>query len=123
MPQTTTSTNTPRAERRSHQWWFEQVQAWQSSGLSAAQFGATNGLRPASLYRWASRFRQPVDQSVSTPEPASSRSTFVQALVQPEHVTPGACALTMGDVTVRFDAGLAPAALAEWVRVLRALPC
>jgi len=47
----------------------------------------------------------------------------VRALVQPDSAIPAACALTIRDVTVQFDAGLTPEGVIEWARVLRALPC
>lgn len=122
MPQTTTTTNTPRAERRPQQWWLEQVQAWQASGLSKAQYCVAHGLKPGSVYRWASRLRQPMAQALHSPASAAPRSSFVQARVQREGAS-AVRALTVGEVTVQFDAGLAPTALAEWVQALRTLPC
>lgn len=123
MPQTTDATDTRRAARRSRQWWFEQVQAWQSSGLGKAEYCAAHGLKAASLYLWASRFRQQGDQARNAATTPASHSAFVRALVQPDGIIPAACALTIRDVTVQFDAGLTPEGLVEWVRVLRALPC
>lgn len=123
MPQTTATTNTPRAKRRSRQWWFEQVQVWRSSGLSKVEYCVANGLKPAALYHWASRLRYRADAPIRAPEQITLRSTFVQAIAQPDYPVPTAHALTVRDVTVQFDAGLAPAALTEWVQVLRARPC
>ena len=123
MPQTSDATHTRRAARRSRQWWFEQVRAWQSSGLSKADYCALHGLKVASLHLWASRFRQQNDQtrkSVTAPAP---RPAFVRALVQPDSAIPAARALTIRDVTVQFDTGLTPEGVIEWARVLRALPC
>lgn len=123
MPQPDTTAENSRSARRSHQWWFEQVLAWQASGLSKTAYCAANDLKPANLYRWAGRFRQqerlPVGQKIA----GTAHSPFVQAVVQKSASVSLASALTVEGITVQFKSGLEPAALAEWVQALRVLPC
>lgn len=123
MPQPDTTSESSRSARRSHQWWFEQVRAWQASGLSKTAYCATNGLKPANLYRWANRFRQQESSPAEQRIPAPARSPFVQAVVQKSESVSLASALTVEGITVQFESGLEPAALAEWVQALRVLSC
>lgn len=123
MPQPETTSKSSRSARRSHQWWFEQVRAWRASGLSKTAYCAANGLKPANLYRWASRFQQQVSSPAEQRIPGLARSPFVQAVVQKSEPVSLASTLTVEGVTVQFESGLEPAALAEWVQALRVPPC
>ncbi|HSY21127.1 MAG TPA: hypothetical protein VK841_03385 [Polyangiaceae bacterium] len=44
-------------QRRDERFWKERVQLWASSGLSAREFAAREGLRPERLFFWKRRLR------------------------------------------------------------------
>lgn len=123
MPQPDTTSKSSRSARRSQQWWLEQVRAWQASGLSKTAYCTANGLKTANLYRWANRFRQQERPPAKQRIPGTARSPFVQAVVQKSEAVSLASALTVEGVTVQFESGLEPAALAEWIQALRVQPC
>lgn len=43
--------------RHGREWWRGHVEAWQTSGLSQAEYGRRHGVVACSLARWASKLR------------------------------------------------------------------
>jgi len=48
------STNTRRI-RRNREYWQQQIEAWQRSGLTQAEYGRRNDINPTYLSQWKSR--------------------------------------------------------------------
>lgn len=65
--------------------WLTRVQQWQASGLTADQFAAQHGVKPATLRYWKSVLKPPLPQS---PQLATTPSTVPPLPSIPEHSLP-----------------------------------
>lgn len=119
------STNTihnGRAENRSRKWWRQHFDRWQSSGLSKADYCKSQGLKAGSFYSWSSQF-QNEEQAATRPEQSATPSTFIKAVVKQNPTSFGGVAITVQDVTLRFDHGVSHEELGGWVKALRSAVC
>jgi hypothetical protein len=99
-------TRNPDLEAR----WRERVDAWRSSGLTAAQFAAQNGFSTSALTGWSSKLRH-------RPAPRPSAPAFV-AVVHKDPAPARELVVEVAGARVRVTQGFAPALLAAVVRAI-----
>ncbi len=99
-------TRNPDLEAR----WRERVDAWRSSGLTAAQFAAQNGFSASALTGWSSKLRH-------RPAPRPSAPAFV-AVVRKDAAPVRELVVEVAGARVRVTQGFDPALLAAVVRAI-----
>lgn len=67
------------------QLWLTRVEQWQQSGLTAGQFAAQHGFKPASLRYWKCILKRPVPHD---PQPTSSPCGAPPSSSSGEHTLP-----------------------------------
>jgi hypothetical protein len=90
--------------------WRERVDAWRSSGLTAAQFAAQNGFSTSALTGWSSKLRH-------RPVPRPSAPAFV-AVVRKDAAPVRELVVEVAGARVRVTQGFDPALLAAVVRAI-----
>lgn len=88
----------------------ERVDAWRSSGLTAAQFAAQNGFSTAALTTWSSKLRH-------RPAPRPSAPAFV-TVVRKAPAPVGELVVEVAGARVRVTQGFDPTLLAAVVRAI-----
>jgi hypothetical protein len=106
----------PRSRADVRHAWAERLRRFADSGLAAAPFCAQEGVSLASFYLWRRRLTQP---PAGPAAPRGPRLLPVRLAAAP---APFELALPSGAV-LRVGPGADPAALAELLRLLGALPC
>lgn len=103
---------------RKRDYWYEQYQQWQISGLSAAAFCRQGELSTPSFYYWKKVFERRSTVAVSPSSPGQPGSAFIPVSA----VSPalGVLTLTVGDAALSLPRDLTKAELTTWVRALRA---
>ena len=103
--QNTSSKNTKsRAQNQPWAWWLEQYEAWESSGLSKAEFCATNKIKPSSFYNWISKLEKRKAAGTKTESAPGASRAFVPARIISTEPMSQASALSCDDITLQFDA-------------------
>jgi len=97
------------------QYWQEQFERWQQSGLSKADFCRQEGLKSTAFYYWSRRFT-----SASAAEPRQSTPTGTAAFLPVTvHSEPQALKLQIADVTLSCSHPVSAEQLAQWIRAIR----
>lgn len=103
---------------RKRDYWYEQYQQWQASGLSAAAYCRQSELSTPSFYYWKKVFERRRTAAASSSSPGQPSSAFIPVSA----VSPalGALTLTIGDAALSLPRDLTETELTTWVRALRA---
>jgi hypothetical protein len=101
--------------------WARHVEAWRSSGTSAAKYCASRDLKASSLRYWSSRIRRETGEALNETFEGGRAPRF--AKVQTTKRTPApsevALRLVVADVAVEVPAGFDTATLRRVLEVLR----
>jgi len=103
--------------------WQRRVTAWRASGLTAAQFGAREGINPASLYHWSWRLgREEEDEDAEldaeTLGAEEVKEPRIVRLVREAPDAGSAIEIVVGDVTVAVRSGFDASMLRDVLGVL-----
>jgi hypothetical protein len=103
------------APRHDRAWWDAHYRDWRAGEKTKAQFCRERGLNVNSFDNWCRKFRRA--------DSTQRRQTqFIPVTVAPSQVT-SPVTISVGDVSIRFDAGMAPDALGPWLQAMRGASC
>jgi transposase-like protein len=126
-----------RGTKRSRAWhrarWREHVEAWATSGMSAAAYCREHGVNPKSLYRWRGLFAASGELDCSKEASCDSNGVAAAPQFAELQLSPGSVPSTgtssgvelvvSGDRRLRLATGFDAETLRRAVSVLESLPC